>query len=66
MPDLFDTVTVGKWNLSIRVAMAPMTRNRAGPGGVPQDMTATYYQQRATAGLISPRVCSLVPSGRAT
>ncbi|MFI6639650.1 alkene reductase [Streptomyces sp. NPDC050504] len=32
--------------------MAPMTRNRAAADGVPLPMMATYYAQRATAGLI--------------
>lgn len=52
MPDLFEPVTVGTWTLNNRIAMAPMTRNRAGTAGVPRDITATYYRQRATAGLI--------------
>ena len=32
--------------------MAPLTRNRAGEGNVPQDMNVEYYRQRAGAGLI--------------
>ena len=32
--------------------MAPLTRNRAGEGGVPHDLNVAYYAQRATAGLI--------------
>jgi N-ethylmaleimide reductase len=32
--------------------MAPMTRNRAGPGFAPTSMNAMYYAQRASAGLI--------------
>jgi N-ethylmaleimide reductase len=32
--------------------MAPLTRNRAGEGGVPQDINVKYYEQRASAGLI--------------
>ncbi|GII54184.1 alkene reductase [Planotetraspora thailandica] len=52
MPDLFDPVTVGTWTLRNRLVMAPMTRSRAGTGGVPRDIAATYYRQRATAGLI--------------
>ena len=32
--------------------MAPLTRNRAGKDGVPQAMNVTYYEQRASAGLI--------------
>ncbi|TYK50495.1 alkene reductase [Actinomadura decatromicini] len=36
-----------------RIAMAPMTRNRADDAtGVPSPLTAEYYAQRATAGLI--------------
>jgi N-ethylmaleimide reductase len=34
------------------MAMAPMTRNRAGPGNVPQELNALYYAQRSSAGLI--------------
>ncbi len=32
--------------------MAPMTRNRAGPGNVPQPINSEYYRQRASAGFI--------------
>jgi len=32
--------------------MAPLTRNRAGDGNVPQEMNVKYYEQRASAGLI--------------
>ena len=32
--------------------MAPLTRMRAGPGGVPTALNAEYYAQRATAALI--------------
>ncbi|MFB7513174.1 alkene reductase [Streptomyces sp. NPDC056144] len=39
--------------LANRIAMAPMTRSRAyGPGQSPTELTATYYVQRASAGLI--------------
>ncbi|TPG71736.1 alkene reductase [Hymenobacter nivis] len=42
-----------KLNLRNRVVMAPMTRSRAdNPGNVPNDLMVTYYDQRATAGLI--------------
>jgi N-ethylmaleimide reductase len=34
------------------MVMAPLTRNRAGEGGVPHGLNVTYYAQRATAGLI--------------
>lgn len=32
--------------------MAPMTRDRAGPGDVPTELMVEYYRQRASAGLI--------------
>ncbi|NOS98318.1 MAG: alkene reductase, partial [Methylotenera sp.] len=50
--DLFSPVTLGSIGLKNRMIMAPLTRNRAGEGGVPQDLNVTYYAQRATAGLI--------------
>lgn len=52
MSTLFEPVTVGKWDLSSRLVMAPLTRNRAGEGMVPQDIGVEYYRQRAGAGLI--------------
>ena len=39
--------------LQNRVVMAPMTRARTSqPGNIPNEMMATYYKQRASAGLI--------------
>jgi N-ethylmaleimide reductase len=52
MTDLFEPVTLGKLQLSNRIAMAPLTRNRAGDAQVPRDIAAVYYGQRAGAGLI--------------
>ncbi|GAB2480109.1 alkene reductase [Comamonas humi] len=50
-PTLFDTVQAGDLQLSNRIAMAPLTRNRS-PDAVPRAMAATYYAQRASAGLL--------------
>lgn len=50
--DLFTPVTLGSLALQNRIVMAPLTRNRAGEGNVPQDMNVEYYAQRASAGLI--------------
>lgn len=50
--DLFSPIMLGKISLKNRIVMAPLTRNRAGEGGVPQDLNVTYYEQRASAGLI--------------
>ena len=52
MSAVFDPITVGSWKLPQRFVMAPLTRNRAEPGGVPGDLAATYYGQRAGAGLV--------------
>ncbi len=50
--DLFSPVQLGAIKLNNRMVMAPLTRNRAGEGGVPQAINAKYYEQRASAGLI--------------
>lgn len=52
MSDVFEPIKVGAWDLPQRFVMAPLTRNRAGTGQVPRDIAATYYGQRAGAGLI--------------
>lgn len=52
MSSLFSPFTVGKHELANRIVMAPLTRNRAGDRQVPQEISATYYGQRASAGLI--------------
>lgn len=49
---LFETYPLGPITLANRIVMAPLTRNRAGPGLVPSEFAATYYSQRATAGLL--------------
>ncbi len=43
---------LGDLALANRIVMAPMTRSRAIDGNVPNPMAATYYMQRASAGLI--------------
>jgi N-ethylmaleimide reductase len=52
MTSLFDPIDIGKLSLPNRVVMAPLTRNRAGEGQVPQDIAVEYYAQRAGTGLI--------------
>ena len=50
---LFDPLKFGDFRVDNRVAMAPMTRSRTDqPGDVPNALMATYYEQRASAGLI--------------
>ncbi|CAL9639920.1 alkene reductase [Streptomyces sp. enrichment culture] len=53
MTTAFDPIDLGGKRLTSRVVMAPMTRSRAfGPGAEPTELMATYYAQRAGAGLI--------------
>ncbi|OYV35722.1 MAG: hypothetical protein B7Z83_06985, partial [Thiomonas sp. 20-64-5] len=50
---LFKPLQVGALELPNRLIMAPLTRSRASqPGDIPNAMNATYYAQRASAGLI--------------
>jgi N-ethylmaleimide reductase len=49
---LFTHWYLGGLDLPNRIVMAPMTRARAGDDGVPGELTATYYAQRASAALI--------------
>nr|MBP6853557.1 alkene reductase [Rhodoferax sp.] len=60
---LFDTVQVGAWTLANRVVMAPLTRNRA-PGAIPTALMATYYTQRAGAGLIITEATAISQQGQ--
>jgi len=48
---LFQSYPLGPLTLANRIVMAPLTRNRAGAGLVPGPFAATYYAQRASAGL---------------
>ncbi|MBX2804245.1 MAG: alkene reductase [Myxococcales bacterium] len=48
-------------NTPHRVAMAPMTRNRAGETRVPNELMATYYKQRASAALIVTEAVDVSP-----
>lgn len=52
MPNLFEPVTVGALACPSRIFMAPLTRARATRDHVPTALMATYYAQRASAGLI--------------
>jgi N-ethylmaleimide reductase len=52
MTSLFTEYRLGELTLPNRAVMAPMTRVRAAAGGLATRSMATYYAQRATAGLI--------------
>ena len=59
---LFTSTKVGGIELKNRIVMAPMTRSRA-IGNIPNDLMATYYHQRAMAGLIITEGTSPAPNG---
>jgi N-ethylmaleimide reductase len=61
--DLFAPIEIGPYTLPNRIFMAPLTRNRAGQGNVPQSLNATYYEQRASAGLIITEATQISPQG---
>src|SRR6201999_1415267 len=53
MTDLFETQLLGGTvPLKNRIVMPPMTRTRTSEGELPNELIATYYGQRASAGLI--------------
>ena len=61
---LFSPVRLGDIELANRVVMAPMTRDRAGPGDVPTNLMAEYYRQRASAGMIVTEGAQPSPAGK--
>lgn len=60
---LFAPITMGGLQLKNKVVMAPMTRSRADNENNPTDIMATYYSQRANAGLIITEGTSPSPNG---
>lgn len=64
-PSLFSPLQLGRYELTHRVVMAPLTRMRAGPGRVPGALAPTYYGQRASAGgLIVTEGSQVTPFGQ--
>lgn len=61
--NLFSPLQLGAIALPHRILMAPLTRCRAEPGNVPGELMSTYYQQRASAGLIITEATSVSPRG---
>ncbi|WP_181449426.1 alkene reductase [Azospirillum thermophilum] len=62
--DLFTPLRLGAVELPNRIIMAPMTRSRAGDGNVVTPLTAEYYAQRASAGLIITEATQVSPTGQ--
>lgn len=62
---LFQPTRIGGLTLPNRIAMPPLTRARAGqPGNVPTALNATYYAQRASAGLIVAEATDISPDAK--
>ncbi|GAA4033616.1 alkene reductase [Streptomyces plumbiresistens] len=49
---LWNPIVAGEISLPHRLAMAPLTRSRSTPNGVPTELNAEYYAQRASHALI--------------
>jgi N-ethylmaleimide reductase len=68
MSTLFDSCRVGDIPVATRIVMAPLTRNRASPGQVPNALMAQYYAQRANpatgAGLIITEATQISRQGQ--
>ena len=60
---LFQPYRLGDLELRNRLVMSPMTRSRALDGNVPNSLAATYYAQRASAGLIVTEASQVSPQG---
>ena len=60
---LFDKFSLRSVELSNRVVMSPLTRSRAVDNNTPNTLMATYYAQRAEAGLIITEGTSPSPNG---
>ncbi|HBL65072.1 MAG TPA: alkene reductase, partial [Achromobacter sp.] len=63
MSKLFEPLRVGALTLRNRIVMAPLTRQRASEGRVPNDLMVEYYTQRAGAGLILSEATAVTPQG---
>lgn len=63
--NLFSPIRVGALELPHRIAMAPLTRSRAGqPGDVPTPMAVEYYGQRSSAALIITEATQISQQGK--
>ena len=63
MPTLFDPINIGPLTCPNRIWMAPLTRGRGTRDHVPTELMATYYAQRASAGLIITEATGITLEG---
>ncbi|AME26923.1 alkene reductase [Burkholderia sp. PAMC 26561] len=59
----FTPLRLGALQLPNRIVMPPLTRMRADAYGTPQAISATYYAQRAAAGLIITEATAIIRQG---
>jgi N-ethylmaleimide reductase len=65
LDNLFSPLQLGDLTLPNRMVMAPLTRQRSKqPGNIPTALNATYYAQRANAGLIISEASQVCPEGQ--
>ncbi len=65
MTNILSPLTIDTLTLKNRVIMAPLTRMRSKqPGNIPWDLNATYYAQRASAGLIVSEATQVSQQGQ--
>lgn len=62
--NLFEPYKLGAITLKNRAVMAPLTRNRASAGLVPNALAAEYYSQRAGAGLLITEASQISQQGQ--
>lgn len=60
---LLEPIRLGAIDAPNRIIMAPLTRGRAGPGFVPNELAREYYRQRASAGLIISEATGISQEG---
>ncbi|MHC4393417.1 MAG: alkene reductase [Planctomycetota bacterium] len=62
-PELLSSFQLGDLQLKNRVALAPMTRARAGADRLANELMAEYYAQRAAAGLVITEATTVSSQG---
>lgn len=62
---LFESTQLGPYTLRSRIVLPPLTRSRSTqPGDVPNDLMATYYRQRSSAGFMVTEGIQIEPRGQ--
>ncbi len=61
----FQNLSLGRYVLQNRIVLPPLTRSRSTqPGNIPNDLMATYYQQRTGAGFMVTEGTQIEPRGQ--